>query len=307
MKSLKKFGVLALCAVMAVLFAGCGVTIGAGPNRQDLSSMIRTVYSKVVSIETSENTAGSGVIIYSYQDTGYVIIATNMHVITKPVIGGGRAFFDTIDVINWSEGLLRGEYDTRRNQNPHPLAVYTTPKIKIANAGVPDDNVVLYADWEQDLAIIKFKINHANSAAFVNQAVTLREDSPRVGEPIAAMGYSFGEFHRTSVGVVTQLFSTRTFPDGVRPSHVFMHDATTIFGNSGGPVFDASGKVVGLTTMIVMMRCSECKPNERCCDTPALGYSIAISSRHIASIVNEHAGCWGLTGSTHDPDCKLCP
>jgi S1-C subfamily serine protease len=301
-----------LCAfAVLVLFAGC--TIGAGPNRQDLSATVAASFTKVASIEAFDQqnhsrpfrrSSGSAVLIYANND--FSLVATNMHVISsfdeKRGDNGEHVFYNFIDIINWPTGLLHGEYDT---QNINALSAYTT-RIRIANNGVMDDKVVLYANATADLAIVKYTPPNSHK----NRAASLRETPLRVGESAISMGYSFAEFHRVSIGTVSQVFPSRKFTDdkGVERifEHGFLHDGITIFGNSGGPVFDASGNIIGLNTMTVMMCCDKCTRTTHHCDVPALGFAIATSSRYIASVVNARSGCWGLVGSSHASDCKLC-
>jgi len=296
MKAFKKTSLLMLCCVTVVLFAGC--TIGAGPNRQDLSSMIRDAYPKVVSIETSGGTAGSGVIIYtgSDGDGSFSLVATNAHVITDR----SGDIYPRIDIINWSTGLLQGEYNTAPFSpwRSDALKNYTKP-VNLREGGLKtgavDTKVVYHYMEAADLAIIRY----TPPAGLGNRLATLRTTTPRVGEPIAALGYSLASFHRTSIGVVSQVFPKLEFYDDsnikIRDfEHGFMHDATALPGNSGGPVFDARGEVIGLSTMVVMMCCSECErvlgpggwSTIHHCDLPALGFSVAISAKHIAKVLD---------------------
>jgi len=316
----KKLSLLAMCALMVTVFTGC-ITIGAGPNRQDLSKMIAANFPKVVSIETFNTDApraslqsrGSGVIIYSGSD--FSLIATNHHVISYfDAEKEQYAFYNFIDIINWSTCLLLGKYDTALVAGNLDVLKHYTTRVQIATAGVPETSVLVHAVEKEDLAIIKVTFTHENAAVFENQAATLRQTPLRVGEPIAALGYSFGEFHRASVGIVSQVFPTRSFEEQIavpgksQPirvtrtfEHAFMHDATTIFGNSGGPVFDAKGELVGLTTLTVMVCCSECKRPPaggaivHHCEVPAFGYSIALSARHIANVVNSNLVEFGIS------------
>jgi len=316
MKSIKKLGLLGMCVVVVLFFTGC--TIGAGPDRQDMSAMIAANYPKVVSIRTygssitphaSWTSAGSGVILYagSDKDGDYSLVATNMHVVSyfdKAANGGVGAyrFYNFIDITNWSTGLLQGKYDTQQSI-PNPLAAYTRRVRLVSTAGAMVESTVLYHSVAQDLAIIRYTPPNGHG----NRAVTLRpENAPlRVGEPIAAMGHSMGVFHRASVGVVSQVFPTRTFPvwhDGVRSvdrvfENCFMYDAATIGGNSGGPVFDAAGRVIGLSTLSTLMCAPDCKPSQGIhnCHYPALGFSTAISARVIDGVMKapQHAEWFG--------------
>ena len=72
-----------------------------------------------------------------------------------------------------------------------------------------------------------------------------------VGEPVAAIGSPFGEANSLAVGVVSatnrsirSLTSQYELPDAIQT------DAPINKGNSGGPLFDARGRVIGINAQI---------------------------------------------------------
>ena len=71
-----------------------------------------------------------------------------------------------------------------------------------------------------------------------------------VGDPVAAIGSPFGEEQSLSVGVVSALNrdiqSLTRFPIG----NAIQTDAAINHGNSGGPLLDASGHVIGVNSQI---------------------------------------------------------
>jgi S1-C subfamily serine protease len=68
-------------------------------------------------------------------------------------------------------------------------------------------------------------------------------DSVAVGDQVAIVGNTFGELkHSFTIGVVSYIH--RQLPVG----NFFQTDALSGGGNSGGPVFDMNGKVVGILT-----------------------------------------------------------
>ena len=98
---------------------------------------------------------------------------------------------------------------------------------------------VLARDPRNDLAVIEIGRGEL-------PAVDLRRDPVRPGELVMAIGHPFGVRHAVALGIVM----TAAGPvDGFeRP--LIRADVPIGPGNSGGPLVDAIGRVVGLNTMV---------------------------------------------------------
>ena len=72
----------------------------------------------------------------------------------------------------------------------------------------------------------------------------------RVGEPVAAIGSPFGEERSLSIGVVSALDRTIDSLTGFKISDAIQTDAAINRGNSGGPLVDRRGRVIGITSQI---------------------------------------------------------
>jgi S1-C subfamily serine protease len=76
-------------------------------------------------------------------------------------------------------------------------------------------------------------------------------DSVVVGAPVAAIGSPFNEQSSLSVGVVSATDRTiDSLTSGYSVSDAIQTDAPINRGNSGGPLFDARGRVIGINAQI---------------------------------------------------------
>jgi putative serine protease PepD len=71
-----------------------------------------------------------------------------------------------------------------------------------------------------------------------------------VGDPAFAIGNPYGLDQTLTVGVVSALHRTITAPDGAAIKGVIQTDAALNPGNSGGPLLNAAGEVIGVNSQI---------------------------------------------------------
>lgn len=99
-------------------------------------------------------------------------------------------------------------------------------------------------DDEVDLALLRVQANEL-PAAHIGDSTMLR-----VGEVVFTLGHPWGQRNAASFGIVSQLGNAQT--NGERKNiAVIRTDARLAPGNSGGPLINAAGEVVGINTMIV--------------------------------------------------------
>lgn len=77
-----------------------------------------------------------------------------------------------------------------------------------------------------------------------------RLDTVVVGEPVAAIGSPYGEPQSLSIGVVSALNRLIQSLTGFAISGAIQTDAAINSGNSGGPLLDAEGRVIGINSQI---------------------------------------------------------
>jgi serine protease Do len=73
--------------------------------------------------------------------------------------------------------------------------------------------------------------------------------SPRVGEMVFAFGHPWGQRNTVTRGIVSALVSAQNRRGDTLP--IVRSDAPLAPGNSGGPLVNAKGEVVGINAMIV--------------------------------------------------------
>ncbi|WP_020394905.1 DegQ family serine endoprotease [Thiolinea disciformis] len=96
-------------------------------------------------------------------------------------------------------------------------------------------------DSESDIALLKVEASNLPVAEFGNS------DGLEVGQWVFAIGAPFGLDHSATQGIVSAL--SRSLPDGTYVPFI-QTDVAVNPGNSGGPLFDLNGKVVGVNSQI---------------------------------------------------------
>jgi S1-C subfamily serine protease len=75
-------------------------------------------------------------------------------------------------------------------------------------------------------------------------------DTVRVGDSVVAIGNPFGLDRTATAGIVSALQRQITAPNSYSIDHVIQTDAPINHGNSGGPLINADGRVIGVNSQI---------------------------------------------------------
>ncbi|MBP1702129.1 MAG: peptidase and chymotrypsin/Hap [Chloroflexi bacterium] len=103
---------------------------------------------------------------------------------------------------------------------------------------------VIAQDAEVDLALLQIEMKD------VPPALVADSHGLRVGQWVMALGHPWGQRNWVTAGLVSGLGSVQT-RDRQRQVDIIRTDVRLAPGNSGGPLINASGGVVGINTMIV--------------------------------------------------------
>ena len=105
---------------------------------------------------------------------------------------------------------------------------------------------VIGKDPATDVALLKVR---ASSRAL--KALRLGDsDGIQVGDQVAAIGNPLGYDRSITLGIISALHRSLTSPQGTPIDRVIQTDAALNHGNSGGPLLNAEGEVVGVSSAI---------------------------------------------------------
>ena len=98
---------------------------------------------------------------------------------------------------------------------------------------------------EVDLAVLKIEAEDLPAAKIGDSTAA------RVGEMVFAIGHPWGQRGAVTAGIISHLTTAESGRKNKRLIPVIRTDSRLAPGNSGGPLVNASGEVLGINTMIV--------------------------------------------------------
>ncbi|ABA05600.1 peptidase S1C, Do [Nitrobacter winogradskyi Nb-255] len=137
----------------------------------------------------------------------------------------------------------------------------------ILNDGTKVKAETVGVDKKTDLAVLKFKPPHPLMAVKFGDS-----DKLRLGEWVIAIGNPFSLGGSVSAGIVSA--RNRDINNGPYDSYI-QTDAAINRGNSGGPLFNLEGEVVGVNTLII-------SPSGG-----SIGIGFAVPSKTVAGVVDQ--------------------
>jgi serine protease Do len=159
--------------------------------------------------------------------TELAAVAERLREATVQVRGGARSASCGSGVV-WRPGLVV--------TNAH-VVTGRTATVETASGAVVDSQIVAH-DPRRDLAVLRVAPELAPAAQVAGRA-------PHVGALVVAVGNPLGLHGAVTAGVVYG----RVVPRRGLP--LLLADLQLLPGNSGGPLADALGRVVGINTMMV--------------------------------------------------------
>ena len=106
---------------------------------------------------------------------------------------------------------------------------------------------VISTDAELDLAVLKIDPPEAKALKCLALG---RSDDLIVGETVIAIGNPLGFANTVTTGVISAVGRTLEFRGGVKYTGLIQTDAPINHGNSGGPLLNIKGELIGINTAI---------------------------------------------------------
>jgi putative serine protease PepD len=237
MGSVKRIAVRAVPLLVALtLGAGGAFALFSVADRGTTTTVIRQV--DVPSAQATSNTTGSLSVAEIYRRAHESVVE-----LTVTEASSSDPFSQAAQA--QGSGFV---YDTQGNiiTDEHVVAGATKITVKFFNgASYPAD--VVGTDASTDLAVIKVK--GAPSSLLV--PVTVGDSSKlSVGDGVVAIGAPFGLEETVTSGIVSALHRQMTSPNNFAIDDSIQTDAAINHGNSGGPLLNLQGEVIGVTAQI---------------------------------------------------------
>jgi putative serine protease PepD len=154
--------------------------------------------------------------------------------------------------------------------NEHVIDGASSVSVKFSDGSTAKATVVA-KDVSSDLAVLKVDV----SASKLHPLAVADSGALAVGDGVVAIGNPYGLDGSVTTGIVSALNREISAPDGTPIEGAIQTDAAINHGNSGGPLLDLNGKVVGVTSQIQ----SDSGAND--------GIGFAISSNTVKSVVQQ--------------------
>ncbi|HSK16344.1 MAG TPA: trypsin-like peptidase domain-containing protein [Gaiellaceae bacterium] len=235
-----------LTRTASLVFAGviggaAAVGIGSlvGSDAGGATTVVRTVESSgSASRFEAEQSGGMSVQeIYRVAGPGVVQVSSTSVVSSDPFFGPQSASSLGSGFVIDKEGHIVTNYHV----------IDGAQEVEVNFSG--DDRVparIVGTDPSTDIAVLKIDAQ----ARALTPLPLGSSDAVRVGDAVVAIGNPFGLERTVTAGIVSALQREITAPNGYTIDRVIQTDAPINRGNSGGPLLDANGRVIGVNSQI---------------------------------------------------------
>ena len=237
-----RIGGLLLAAVLGGAAAvGIGAAVGAGDDTTTVVSAVsgNATAAKASRVQVDAESDGKSV-QQIYRETGPGVVQ-----VTSTTSGG-----DSLFGFGGGGGTALGSgfvVDKAGHVVTNYHVIEGADEVEVNFSG--EDNIpatVVGTDPSTDLAVLKIDAQ----ARALTPLPLGSSDAIRVGDPVVAIGNPFGLERTVTAGIVSALQRQIQAPNGYTIDEVIQTDAPINQGNSGGPLLNAKGEVIGVNSQI---------------------------------------------------------
>ena len=231
----RRFGVVLVAAVFGLFGGIIGVYVAQEANLVDLDNSDSTtqITSAPVVVAEDDGLSGGSLIAQVAERLANSVVTISTTV--DDDFGGGRGVGTGVVLTSDGEILT----------NAHVIEDATEVVVRFAGETEPRVAKILASDLGNDLALIKVDVTGLTAATFA------KPGSVQIGDTVVAIGYALALDGGPTVtsGIVSALKRTIETDSGALNS-LIQTDAAISSGNSGGPLVNLRGEVVGINTAV---------------------------------------------------------
>ena len=231
----RRFGVVIVAAVFGLIGGIVGTYVAQDANLVDLDKAEPTtqITSAPVVVADDGNTSDDSLIAKVAERLANSVVTISTTLTDES--GGGRGVGTGVVLTSDGEILT----------NAHVVEDASEVVVRVAGESEPRVAKILATDSGNDLALIKVDITGLVAATFA------KPGSVQIGDAVVAIGYALALDGGPTVtsGIVSALKRTIHTESGALNS-LIQTDAAISSGNSGGPLVNLRGEVVGINTAV---------------------------------------------------------
>ena len=223
----------------AVLGGGVAVGLGQAVGEDSTTTVVREVPGRTPEPAAFPSSGGKKISqIYEAAKHGVVQVTSTSVVSDSPFFGAQEQQAQGSGLVIDKDGHVVTNY--------HVVQGAKKVQVSFSDSELMDATVI-GTDPSTDIAVLKIKGAWARSLT----PLTLGSSSAvQVGDAVVAIGNPFGLERTVTAGIVSALQRRIKAPNGFQIDEVIQTDAAINHGNSGGPLLNATGDVIGVNAQI---------------------------------------------------------